>query len=195
MSCGNDLVVGKLDNIDFTFCDLELKVLVWVDEKTGEEYETTIFQGLFFVADFNKKTQGRIIVMPKTKINKNGYKKIKMDNSEFNDEFSVFGSDIQQTMYILTPAFMERILRLKRLMKCPISLSFLDNKIFIKIDRGHDSFEPNLDKNIISQSIAPRIKAELNAMFDIVKILKLNSKIWILNAQNSAFETKINGKI
>ncbi|MBQ7270780.1 MAG: DUF3137 domain-containing protein [Campylobacter sp.] len=180
MSCGNDLVVGKLDNIDFTFCDLELKVLVWVDEKTGEEYETTIFQGLFFVADFNKKTQGRIIVMPKTKINKNGYKKIKMDNSEFNDEFSVFGSDIQQTMYILTPAFMERILRLKRLMKCPISLSFLDNKIFIKIDRGHDSFEPNLDKNIISQSIAPRIKAELNAMFDIVKILKLNSKIWIV---------------
>ena len=59
MSCGNDLVVGKLDNIDFTFCDLELKVLVWVDEKTGEEYETTIFQGLFFVADFNKKTQAK----------------------------------------------------------------------------------------------------------------------------------------
>ena len=118
-----------------------------------------------------------------------------MDNSEFNDTFNVFGQDIQNTMYVLTPAFMDKILALKKLMKCPISLSFFANKIFIKIDRGYDSFEPNLNKSIISQSIAPRIKAELNAMFDIVKILKLNSKIWILNAQNGAFETKINGKI
>ncbi|MDA3056627.1 MULTISPECIES: DUF3137 domain-containing protein [unclassified Campylobacter] len=176
---GNDLVSGKIDDISFKFCDLLLKRKMSRAEN-GEEYGVVVFQGLLFVADFNKKTQGRIIVMPKTKINKNGYKKIKMDNSEFNDEFSVFGSDIQQTMYILTPAFMERILRLKRLMKCPISLSFLDNKIFIKIDRGYDSFEPNLNKSIISQSMAPRIKAELNAMFDIVKILKLNSKIWIV---------------
>ena len=73
---------------------------------------------------------------------------------------------------------MERILRLRKLIKCPISLSFLANKIFIKIDKGYDSFEPNLDKSIISANIAPRIKAELNAMFDIVKVLKLNNKIW-----------------
>ena len=203
-SCGNDLVVGKVDNVDFTFCDLELKLLDWEDEKTGEEYETTIFQGLFFVADFHKNAKASIIVVPTPKntinasraftydsltdivetlnntVAKNGYKKIKMDNSEFNDEFSVFGADTQQTMYVLTPAFMERILRLKRLMKSPISLSFLANKIFIKIDHGYDSFEPDLNKSIISANIAPRIKAELNAMFDIVKILKLNSKIWIV---------------
>ena len=90
---------------------------------------------------------------------------------------------------------MEQLIKLQKMFKDPISVSFVDNRIFIKVDRGYDSFEPDLSQNIVNKNIAPRIKAELNAMFDIVKILKLNSKIWILNAQNSAFETKINGKI
>ena len=77
-------------------------------------------------------------------------------------------------------------------MKCPISLSFLYDRIFIKIDKGYDSFEPDLNKSIVSANIAKRIKTELDAMFNIVKILKLNNKIWLLNAQNSTFETKIN---
>ena len=99
-SSGNDLIIGKIDGVDFEFCDLELKVLDWVDENTGKECESSVFQGLFFVADFNKKMQDRIIVTPNSATSKNGYKKIKMDNSEFNDEFSVFSADIQQAMYV-----------------------------------------------------------------------------------------------
>ena len=90
---------------------------------------------------------------------------------------------------------MEQLIKLQKMLKDPLSVSFVDNRIFIKVDRGYDSFEPDLSQNIVNKNIAPRIKAELNAMFDIVKILKLNSKIWVLNAQNSVFETKINGKI
>lgn len=132
------------------------------------------------MAKFNKNTKGRIVITPKTITSKDDFEKIKMDNNEFNDTFNVFTTDLQNAMYVLTPALMDRILELKKIMKCPISLSFLYDRIFIKIDKGYDSFEPDLNKSIISTNIAKHIKIELDAMFNIVKILKLNNRIWTI---------------
>ena len=81
-------------------------------------------------------------------------------------------------MYVLTPMLMEKILSLKQLVKSDISLSFKQNKIYIAIARGADSFEPSLDQPIHNARIAKDIKADLDAMLQIVKILKLNEKIW-----------------
>lgn len=176
---GNDLITGSIDNVEFKFCDLTLKRRMGRTDD-GEPYGVVIFQGLLFVANFNKKTKGRILVMSKNITSKSGYKKIKMDNSEFNDTFNVFTTDLQNAMYVLTPALMDRILELKKIMKCPISLSFLYDRIFIKIDKGYDSFEPDLNKSIVSTNITRHIKIELDAMFNIVKILKLNNRIWTI---------------
>lgn len=173
---GNDFIKGKIDNVEFEFCDLLLKETTTMSNGVG----IIIFEGLLFVAKFNKNTKGRIVITPKNIANKDDFEKIKMDNSEFNDTFNVFTTDLQNAMYVLTPALMDRILELKKIMKCPISLSFLYDRIFIKIDKGYDSFEPDLNKSIVSTNIARHIKIELDAMFNIVKILKLNNRIWIL---------------
>lgn len=177
---GNDLITGKVDNVEFKFCDLILKRKIGESEQEKPLFDVVAFQGLVFTANFNKKTKGRILVMSKNITSKSGYKKIKMDNSEFNDTFNVFTTDLQNAMYVLTPALMDRILELKKIMKCPISLSFLYDRIFIKIDKGYDSFEPDLNKSIVSTNIARHIKIELDAMFNIVKILKLNNRIWTI---------------
>ena len=196
---GNDRIDGEIDGVRFVFSDLLIENKIEIQEKDSfvlkgglltpnslEKTFITAFQGLFFMADFHKKINSKTVVLSRVGrqnseiIAKNRLKDIKMDNTEFNKLFEVFTNDPQNAMYILNFSLMEQLIKLQKMLKDPLSVSFVDNRIFIKVDRGYDSFEPDLSQNIVNKNIAPRIKAELNAMFDIVKILKLNSKIWIV---------------
>ncbi|WP_298957058.1 DUF3137 domain-containing protein [uncultured Campylobacter sp.] len=188
----DDLVYASADGVDFMFCDIRL------EKETGsgtssffKKSYTTFFEGPFFVANFNKKIGSDVFVfsgaaaptgidLPPSALPRKLWssRKIPIDNADFNANFSVYASDTVAAMYVLTPALMEKILSLKQLVKSDISLSFKQNKIYIAISRGADSFEPSLDQPILNARIAKDIKADLDAMLQIVKILKLNEKIW-----------------
>ena len=188
----DDLVYASADGVDFMFCDIRL------EKETGsgtssffKKSYTTFFEGPFFVANFNKKIGSDVFVfsgaaaptgidLPPSGLPRGLWsdRKIPIDNADFNANFSVYASDTVAVMYVLTPALMEKILSLKQLVKSDISLSFKQNKIYIAISRGADSFEPSLDQPILNARIAKDIKADLDAMLQIVKILKLNEKIW-----------------
>lgn len=188
----DDLVCANVDGVDFMFCDIRLEK----DIGTGIPFifknnYATSFEGPFFVANFNKKIHSDVFVfsdaaapagidlLPSGLPRKLwGDRKIPIDNADFNANFSVYASDTVAAMYVLTPALMEKILSLKQLVKSNISLSFKQNKIYIAIARGADSFEPSLDRPILNARIAKDIKADLEAMLQIVKILRLNEKIW-----------------
>ena len=188
----DDLVYASAGGVDFMFCDIRL------EKETGsgtssffKKSYTTFFEGPFFVANFNKKIGSDVFVfsdaaapagidLPLSALPRKLWssRKISIDNADFNTNFSVYASDTVAAMYVLTPALMEKILFLKQLVKSDISLSFKQNKIYIAIARGADSFEPSLDQPILNARIAKDIKADLDAMLQIVKILKLNEKIW-----------------
>ena len=101
-----------------------------------------------------------------------------MDDSEFNDKFKVYSSDAQNAMYILSPALMRRILHFERRVKFPINISFVGTKIYIFIQTNKDNFEPDINKSVFKYDPAKEIKEELSHMLSIVRILKLNRKIW-----------------
>ncbi len=182
----DDLVCANVDGVDFMFCDIRLEKGIG----TGIPFifknnYATFFEGPFFVANFNKKIHSDVFVFSNTTLPPSGlrYKllggrEIPIDNADFNQNFTIYANDAMTVMYVLTPALMEKILSLKQLVKSNISLSFKQNKIYIAIARGADSFEPSLDQPILNARIAKDIKADLDAMLQIVKILKLNEKIW-----------------
>ena len=182
----DDLVCANADGVDFMFCDIRLEK----DIGTGIPFifknnYTTFFEGPFFVANFNKKICSDVFVFSNTTLPPSelrhkllGGREIPIDNADFNQNFTIYANDAMTVMYILTPMLMEKILSLKQLVKSDISLSFKQNKIYIAIARGADSFEPSLDQPILNARIAKDIKADLDAMLQIVKILKLNEKIW-----------------
>lgn len=188
----DDLVYANADGVDFMFCDIRLEKdvsrgIVSLFKKNYFKF----FEGPFFVANFNKKIRSDVFVFSgaRTSFCKDmsppalyrefwSSRKIPIDNADFNANFSIYASDTVAAMYALTPALMEKILSLKQLVKSDISLSFKQNKIYIAIARGADSFEPSLDQPILNARIAKDIKADLDAMLQIVKILKLNEKIW-----------------
>ncbi len=182
----DDLVCANVDGVDFMFCDIRLEK----DIGTGIPFifknnYATFFEGPFFVANFNKKIRSDVFVFSNTTLPPSelrhkllGGREIPIDNADFNQNFTIYANDAMTVMYVLTPMLMEKILSLKQLVKSDISLSFKQNKIYIAIARGADSFEPSLDQPILNARIAKDIKADLDAMLQIVKILKLNEKIW-----------------
>ncbi|MDA3043469.1 DUF3137 domain-containing protein [Campylobacter sp. JMF_09 ED2] len=167
---GNDKICGKVDGIKFTFVDIAL-----VD--TIKKYD---IYGVFFHASFNKKANSNLFVISNDATNDNAkqFKKITMDNIEFNAKFSVYSNDLQNAMYILSPAFMKRLLDLKRRLNFPISVSFAGDKIYIFLDTGKDNFEPDIDKSVLHANPAFTIKRELSHFLSIVKTLNLNTRIW-----------------
>ena len=183
---GDDLIFGNIDGVDFSFGDIWLskdfdkKFLVLASKKKYIEP----FQGLFFVADFHKKIGSDVFILPSvTKLQtfaseSNAWLR-KMDNAKFDKSFAVYAKDPLAAAYVLTPALMEKILFLKMLTKSYIELSFRKNKIYIKIPRLYDSFEPDLSKPIRGDKLASKIQIDLDAMLQIVKILRLNEKIWM----------------
>ena len=182
----DDLVCANVDGVDFMFCDIRLEKNIG----TGIPFifknnYAAFFEGPFFVANFNKKIRSDVFVFSNTTLPPSelrhkllGGREIPIDNADFNQNFTIYANDAMTVMYVLTPALMEKILSLKQLVKSNISLSFKQNKIYIAIARGADSFEPSLDQPILNARIAKDIKADLDAMLQIVKILRLNEKIW-----------------
>ncbi|MCM2678025.1 DUF3137 domain-containing protein [Alkalicoccobacillus plakortidis] len=81
----------------------------------------SVFQGLFFVADFNKDFQGLTTVVPKekeksflaqlfTKEDEAVLRPVETMDLTFDETFTVKSSDEIKARYILTPAFMKRLL-------------------------------------------------------------------------------------
>lgn len=174
---GNDLISGELEGVRFVFSDLILQ-----DIEEEEDWRMnfvrkshhTIFQGIFFVASFNKTISGETFVMSRNAPNNASVEKIRMDNVEFNKFFNVYATDVQNAMYILSPALMESIIKFAKKMRDPIGISFVEDRIFIRIDRWCDSFEPDIHQSVISKNIAPAIKSDIESILEIVKTLRLD---------------------
>lgn len=177
---GNDKISGKFEGVNFEFSDISL-----IDKENSDNLPVVApdsvgimnAKGILFYADFNKKINSATFILQGSAYIEN-FNRITMDDSEFNDKFKVYSSDAQNAMYILSPALMRRILHFERRVKFPINISFVGTKIYIFIQTNKDNFEPDINKSVFKYDPAKEIKEELSHMLSIVRILKLNRKIW-----------------
>ncbi|MCR8685416.1 DUF3137 domain-containing protein [Campylobacter ureolyticus] len=193
---GNDMITGEIEDVRFSFSDLILEkkkditfendmrlwainFLINYFSYRYERDKTHLFTGILFIADFNKNIKSNTFIMSHyTPRDKKGLSLITLDNPIFNDKFKVFSDDIQNAFYLLTPAFMERVLNLQSVFNCEINISFIKTKIYIAINKGFDSFEADINKPIVKQDPAKVILDDLNALFGIVKVLALDKNLW-----------------
>lgn len=59
----------------------------------------------------------------------------------FNNQFEIKTSDDQLAFYILTPQFMESIMRLDELADGYTNIEFRDTSVVVTLNNGRDSFE------------------------------------------------------
>jgi len=188
---GDDLVTGIIERTDFQFSELhtEYKTVTHKDGKR-EEHWHTIFKGLFAHADFNKEIKGKTIVLPDTaeklfgkwgqnlqKMSSHG-KLIKLENSEFEKEFVVYGSDQIESRYVLTPGMMEAMVNIKKKYKRRIYFSFIGSRVYMAMSFSKDLFEPR----IFSSGVKLRDVEQMNEQFlmieSLIQELNLNTRIW-----------------
>ncbi len=184
---GNDLVYGTIDKTKFLFSDLHIEYKT----KNGEDTNWhTLFQGIFFIADFNKEFIGNVVVLPDYMTPTFGLianffqnmkgNLIKLDNPEFEKKFVVYGDDQITARYILTHSMMDRILKLKEKVgkRVDIHLSFMGDKIYIAIDYREDQFEPNPFKSLKDFTPIENYVQTLRLIINLVEDFKLNDRLW-----------------
>jgi hypothetical protein len=153
---------------------------------------TTIFDGLFMVADFHKHFSGTTRVLPDTAERIFGglgrllqdfrpFSKqdlVYLEDPEFEGEFVVYGTDQIEARYILSTAMLRRILDLKRRWRDEVRLSFIESNVFVAISHKSNLFEPDIGGSVLSRELIGRIVAELAVCFGLVDDLNLNTRIW-----------------
>ncbi|WP_345971010.1 MULTISPECIES: DUF3137 domain-containing protein [Sulfurimonas] len=187
---GNDLVRGTLDGVSLQFSDIHAEHRS--RDSKGREHWSTIFQGLFIVADFNKHFKGRTLILPDLAENLFGSfiggmlqsrnftkdQLVRMDDPAFEKAFVVYGTDQIEARYILTHTMMQRLLKLKKDTGSKVYVSFNGEKIMIAIDYDKDLFEPTVFSSLLSIDQAMGYIRTLRSSIGIVEELKLNEKLW-----------------
>lgn len=144
----------------------------------------TVFKGLFFQADFNKKFKGKTVVLPAVLdykiqvLNQNRGQVIKLEDPEFSNLFVVYGNDQVEARYILSTSLMEKLVRFRKKARRNIYVSFVESKIYIAVEYAEDLFEPLLFKSMLSFARIREYFEILQLMIGVVEELNLNRRIW-----------------
>jgi hypothetical protein len=192
---GEDHFQGKVDKTTIEFSEIVAKHRT--TSGTGSERKeryTTIFKGVFFVADFNKNFKTRTLVLPDTaeklfgkfgqKLQSMSFSRgelVRLEDPEFEKAFCVYGNDQVEARYVLSPALMRRILEFKEKWNSTIYLSFADSKVYIAIKLNKNLFETRLFKSIVDYAFIEESMKYLILLIGIVEDLNLNTRIWTKN--------------
>lgn len=187
---GDDLVTGVIDKTDFRFSEIHSQYKTETTDKDGKKqtHWHTIFKGLFLHADFNKEIKGSTFILPDKKsfLKIFGEKRktskgelVKLENVEFEELFKVYGTDQIEPRYILTPAIMEAIVKIKkRFPGNSMCFSFVGSRVNCTISFKKDLFEPR----IFSSGVNSEDLYFMAELIDLIKLmieeLNLNTRIW-----------------
>jgi hypothetical protein len=186
---GDDKVWGKIGETTVEFSELHAQYET--HDSKGRKHHTTIFKGLFFIADFNKNFNGHTEVLPDPAQKMFGVlaqmvqglniargQLIKLEDPEFENEFVVYGDDQTEARYILSPSLMKRILNYKKNAGKKIALSFVGSKIYVAISYSKDLFEPRIFRTMLSFAPIKEYAQDLDMAMGVVDELNLNTRIW-----------------
>lgn len=191
---GEDLVSGFYKGVEVAFSELHTQYKTQSTDSKGRTTTCwhTIFDGVFFVADFHKDFKYRTFVLPDSAENLFGQlignflqkcnlfqpgKLVRMENVEFEKAFAVYADDPIEARYVITPGMMERLLNLRRRFGSGLRAAFVDSCLFLAISSDNNFFELSSLHNF-DCSVAEHCRDELLMFLEIVGELNLDRRIW-----------------
>ena len=170
----NDYFSGTYKNTTMVISEEEFVV-------KGRKSSRTVFKGILIYLNFPKSFDSKTIVFKDwgvfnfIKSATMNLEKVKLEDVLFEKKFEVFSSNQIEARYLLTTAFMERILKVKDCFNGKkIQFSFFDNKLLITIHTTKDMFEPaSLFKCSTNRQPINDVLEQFISIFNIVDLLKL----------------------
>ena len=189
---GDDYFCGSYKDVAVTISEeLLQKKIVYTefDEKFGNAASSSrsrkknIFKGICILLTMNKNFKGRTVVLKDRGIfnmfkHISGLERVKLEDMYFEDLFEVYSSDQIEARYLLTTAFMERMLKLSELYGGKsIQFSFNNNQLLLAIPTNQDMFEAcSFFRSNVNKKKIFRVFEQFYTVFSVVDILKLNQK-------------------
>lgn len=186
---GDDYFEGAYKNVPIKVSEEKFTQRKLVYRNNKPHYETVeVFHGILILLNMNKNFSGQTVVLQdkgffnvfsKISHNLKGLSNVKLEDSVFEKEFEVFASDQIEARYLLTTAFMERMLKLRAAYHADkIEFSFFNNQLFIALETNRDMFEAtSLFKTCLNKKLVEEAYLQIVSIFAIIDILSLDKRI------------------
>ena len=172
----DDCFHGSYNDVKLGVSEIKLKD-IYYDSK-GRRHQHIVFQGLFVCTSSFKKFEGRTIIKRDGGARFAGDSRVHLEDPEFEKCFDVISNDQIEARYLITPAFMNRMVELnKKGIGRTMSVSFENDNINIAIASSKDWFEIPLFKPATDIANYRAIILELISIFSIIDTLKLDQNI------------------
>lgn len=180
-SQGDDFFAGVYDGVHISIAEEKLQMKK--RDFRGHNMTRTVFKGICILFEMNKNFKGRTVVLKDSGMfnmfnRVSGLQNVKLEDLRFEKVFEVYSDDQIEARYLLTSAFMERMLKLRDLYEGKsIQFSFKDNKLLLAVPTSQDMFEANsfFGSNVNKAKI-DIVFEQFYTIFSIVRILKLNQR-------------------
>ncbi len=186
----NDYVSAKYKDVNFIQADVHIeeeRERRDSDGHTRTDY-VTLFKGRWMVFEFNKSFKANIQVRQKGfsnakvsnwfKPKEEKYKKIALEDEEFNRGFRVFAQNEHEAFYVLTPSLMRRIIELTKNVNGKVLMCFVDEKLHIGLHNQKDSFEHSIFKPIVEEVVIDKISKDIKLITSFIDDLNLDNDLF-----------------
>ena len=164
-----DFLSGEMKGKKFSCADVKLQ-----DVRSNGKSTTvvTVFQGRFFIIDFEKKFENDVYIMPNLSIGFNWFselQRVDLESIAFNKLYDVFSIDKHSAFYLLKPAFMEKLIEFRNVAK-RVMFGFKDSQVYIALDTRIDSFDLKMFREI-DQTFFEEIKREIKLIEELIELI------------------------
>jgi len=185
---GNFTNYDSLDYVNGNYMNVDFKIESAVFKTKSGDNDLLVFGGKVLLIKIHKTFSGKTVIKKDAGslfnwINSRGsnLKQIKLEDPRFEEKFEVYSTDQVEARYVLSPAFMERLLQLAELYKTKtVQASFFDQNLLVTFSNGHsvpiNIFQPrSVKESIINTEDIHNFLAQINSIFKIIETINLPS--------------------
>ncbi len=195
-----DLITGRIGATTFRLSEIhaEYKVKKRTSKGGTQTKWETLFRGVFFIADFNKRFNGTTVVLPDlVERTLGGFGKllqewggnlgaqpgqvVRLEDPVFEKMFAVYATDQVEARYILSTSLMQRLIQFSQNAGIFTSLSFINSQVYVAIPSTKDRFEPPFlfaKGDLVNLADLQTYLNDICLAEDIINDLNLNLRIW-----------------
>ena len=184
----NDFISAKYKDISVLQADVHIEEKHVTTDSKGRTQTTwvTIFLGRWMVFEFNKSFNGDIQVCQKgftnsvlkNRHNKDKFKKVKLEDQDFNKKFRIYAQSEHDAFYVLTPSLMQKIKDLTASIKGRLLFCFIGNNLHVGIQNNKDSFECSVFTKLDEEKILSQISGDIKLITNFVDQLNLDNDLF-----------------
>lgn len=159
-----------------TYNGVDVKISdIWLKRRTSSKYgssSSTVFSGIFLTLKSFKNYKGKTIIGANGSGLLAGKNKVNLEDPVFESYYDVVSDDQIEARYLITPAFMSRLIELNKKFATVLLVSFEQGNINIAFDKSN-SFELSMFKSATNINNYRKIIVELSDILSIIDTLKL----------------------